>query len=93
MRYQRFLRVTYVFHILPNMPGAGLCSFKLWRLAMSLGSSRLWASCSDANRVPDPLRCVGDAGGDAVEATEEMESERVSFLATGVSILVMVAVI
>ena len=36
---------TYLFHILPMKPGAGRCSFMLWRRAMEAGSSlRFWAS-------------------------------------------------
>lgn len=68
---------TYLFHILPKMPGGGLCSFKLWRRATRVGSLGRLVSWSDANRGPEPRRpdLVGETG-EVAEDSEETELER-----------------
>lgn len=68
---------TYLFHILPKMPGGGLCSFKLWRRATRVGSLGLLFSWSEANRGPEPRRpeVVGETG-EVAEDSEETELER-----------------
>lgn len=71
---------TYLFHILPKIPGGGLCSFRLWRRATRVGSLGRLVSWSEAKRGPEPRRpdLVGETG-DVADESEETELER-SFL-------------
>lgn len=68
----------------PKKPGVGLCSFRLARLAVSLGSLPLLFSWRLANIGPEPRR----VGGEPAEDMEETELERSVLVSVLISMII-----